>query len=279
MHLLAKVLRDTGLRSEHKGRRTAPTVPIRGGADHRSGSKENHDLLERLVGDWGPDTVPSFADAVFLQCEVVVVILTNLDEAFQMFDSQNARGRALYPTDLLKAFHLREIGGGLRDAGTKREVVELWEDIPAAHVNALFAEYLFKIRLWSAGDQSRRKDSRPATSACSRAYANAMTETMRTTGRAPFVYAKNYTDDFRLENATLVRFRMLGPVEYPHQIDHPVLNGETFFRMVSHYYRTGCPARAARLQRRQTAEGASSRCWAPGARHGRSRSTSRSTWR
>jgi hypothetical protein len=55
----------------------------------------------------------------------------------------------------------------------------------------------------------------------------------------PFVYAKNFTDDYRSENSTLVRFRMLEPIEYPFQIDQPVLNGETFFRMVWHYYRLG----------------------------------------
>jgi len=36
------------------------------------------------------------------KCEVVILTLHNPEEAFQMFDSQNTRGRALYPTDLLK---------------------------------------------------------------------------------------------------------------------------------------------------------------------------------
>ena len=40
-----------------------------------------------------------------------MLTLKNPDEAFQMFDSQNTRGRALYPTDLLKAFHIRERSG------------------------------------------------------------------------------------------------------------------------------------------------------------------------
>ena len=90
---------------------------------------ENAEYLTRLVGSWDPDGVRTFADVVFVQCEVVVVTLTDLDEAFQMFDSQNARGRAPYPTDLLKAFHLREIGGTSHDFVTTRQVVELWEDI------------------------------------------------------------------------------------------------------------------------------------------------------
>lgn len=35
----------------------------------------------------------------------------DISEAFQFFDSQNARGKALYPHDLLKAYHLREMAG------------------------------------------------------------------------------------------------------------------------------------------------------------------------
>ena len=40
--------------------------------------------------------------------EVVVISVNKISEAFQLFDSQNTRGRALYPHDLLKAYHLRE---------------------------------------------------------------------------------------------------------------------------------------------------------------------------
>lgn len=238
LHLLAKVIGATGFDQSTRDVARLRLSPF--GAEQTSiRAKENRDFLARLVGDWEPDTVRSFADAVFLQCEVVVVILTNLDEAFQMFDSQNARGRALYPTDLLKAFHLREIGGGLRDTRTRREVVELWEDIPAAHVNALFTEYLFKIRRWSAGRPVSKEGFATSDIGMFKGIRERGDGNEENHWARAFVYAKNYTDDFRLENATLVRFRMLGPVEYPHQIDHPVLNGETFFRMVSHYYQLG----------------------------------------
>lgn len=41
--------------------------------------------------------------------EVVVITVEKQEEAFQLFDSQNSRGKALYPHDLLKAYHLREM--------------------------------------------------------------------------------------------------------------------------------------------------------------------------
>ena len=50
-----------------------------------------------------------FNDALKNILEVVVIAVYKIGEAFQLFDSQNTRGRALYPHDLLKAYHLREI--------------------------------------------------------------------------------------------------------------------------------------------------------------------------
>ena len=50
-----------------------------------------------------------FVNAMKNILEVVVIIVEKIKEAFQLFDSQNTRGRALYPHDLLKAYHLRDI--------------------------------------------------------------------------------------------------------------------------------------------------------------------------
>lgn len=48
-------------------------------------------------------------DFLLTKCEFVVVRLNSISEAFQFFDSQNARGKDLAAHDLLKAYHLREI--------------------------------------------------------------------------------------------------------------------------------------------------------------------------
>ncbi|RKW99274.1 hypothetical protein D9C01_13160 [Corynebacterium diphtheriae] len=45
-------------------------------------------------------------------CTLVRLVVNDLDAAFQMFDSQNTRGRALLPTDLLKAYHLPRLWRG-----------------------------------------------------------------------------------------------------------------------------------------------------------------------
>lgn len=50
-----------------------------------------------------------FLDAFEDILEVVVIQVEKVSEAFQLFDSQNTRGKALDPHDLLKAYHLQEM--------------------------------------------------------------------------------------------------------------------------------------------------------------------------
>jgi hypothetical protein len=61
------------------------------------------------------------------RCELIVVVTSDVSEAFQFFDSQNARGKALYPHDLLKAYHLREMIG-IEENEVER-IVKGWEQI------------------------------------------------------------------------------------------------------------------------------------------------------
>lgn len=77
---------------------------------------------------------------------VVVVNVKNKTEAFQLFDSQNTRGRALDPHDLLKAYHLREMRDYPYDM---RYAVKKWESIDPKQIKTLFADYLYRIYMWS----------------------------------------------------------------------------------------------------------------------------------
>ena len=88
-------------------------VGAKGEADDKMDHDRNIKQLRKYIED---------------QCELIVVITDDLSEAFQFFDSQNARGKALYPHDLLKAYHLREMAG-MDDAKTEK-IVEEWEKIP-----------------------------------------------------------------------------------------------------------------------------------------------------
>ena len=80
--------------------------------------------------------------------EVVIIYVDKESEAFQLFDSQNTRGRALDPHDLLKAYHLREMRGSTYDM---EYAVNKWEEKNVAQIRELFRDYLFPVWNWSRG--------------------------------------------------------------------------------------------------------------------------------
>lgn len=86
-----------------------------------------------------------FNDAQKTILEVVVIAVDKIGEAFQLFDSQNTRGRALYPHDLLKAYHLREI----HDKYEMQNAVVKWESKDPKAIRDLFDLYLFPIWNWA----------------------------------------------------------------------------------------------------------------------------------
>lgn len=215
------------------------SLPQRGHAVSVPNLQGNLEHFCTVLGSQSQERCDDLLDFILDRCQVVMMELTELDAAFQMFDSQNTRGRSLYPTDLLKAFHIREMGSASVSSQLRSNMVQLWELIPPESVSALFSDYLFKIRQWSNGH------SVPSTGFATRDVS--MFKGIREGDPAnalhrwslPYLYAKNFTDDFRAENDTLIRFGALRPLSYPFQIDQPVINGETFFEFVAHYYRLG----------------------------------------
>nr|WP_311472027.1 DUF262 domain-containing protein [uncultured Porphyromonas sp.] len=97
-------------------------------------------------------TKEAFNKALGDTLEVVVLTVNELSEAFQLFDSQNTRGRELYPHDLLKAYHPREI----HDKYDMQRAVLKWESKEPKAIRGLFDDYLFPLWNWS----KRRKSGR-----------------------------------------------------------------------------------------------------------------------
>jgi len=135
--------------------------------------------------------------------EAVIIIVDKLPEAFQMFDSQNSRGKALDPHDLLKAYHLREMQG---DPHGMRHVVTDWEAHDMKAIHELFSKYLYPILCWS-----RRQKCRQFSAAEIDEYKGISLET-------------GYTYARRAGNAMPF-----------FQLTEPFIAGEDFFRMVEHY--------------------------------------------
>jgi len=102
------------------------TVGQFGLSDSARALSVNAAQARELLASWTADEREAFAQFVFDGCEVVVLSLPRIDEAFQMFDAQNTRGRPLDPTDLLKAFHLREMESDAVPRETTLRMVALW---------------------------------------------------------------------------------------------------------------------------------------------------------
>lgn len=147
-------------------------------------------------------TKEAFNSALGKTLEVVVLTVNELSEAFQLFDSQNTRGRELDPHDLLKAYHLREI----HDEDDMKCAVLKWESKEPKAIRELFDSYLFPLWNWS-----KRRKSGSFTAAEIDLY-KGIEET------SDYTYAK------RASKAK------------PYfQIVEPIISGRDFFDMVEHY--------------------------------------------
>jgi hypothetical protein len=166
-------------------------------------------------------------DYIKNNCELIVVITEDISEAFQFFDSQNARGKKLYPHDLLKAYHLREMRD--LDVAETEMVVKGWENLDQKELSALFSDYLYRVKEWTKGNKAweltehnidkfkgiTRKDNFPYAQFYKGALAYADTINHST---MPFVSG----------------IRNLKPF----QLDTPIVAGKPFFDYAKHYFET-----------------------------------------
>jgi len=114
---------------------------------------ENFRILKKRIKNI-TDENEKKALLVFIQkkCELIVVITDDVSEAFQFFDSQNTRGKKLYPHDLLKAYHLREMNN--IDATETEKTVKVWEDLNQEALSSLFNDYLYRVKEWTKGNKA-----------------------------------------------------------------------------------------------------------------------------
>ena len=160
------------------------------------------------------------------QCELVFFELNDISEAFQFFDSQNARGRDLEPHDLLKAFHLREFTD--EDEYLKADVVSHWENSDSETLARLFANYLFRIRNWSRGE-SARYFGKEHTHLFKGVNINRI-------DRYPYVeqlrMAHHFVDEYNQHYQRRIDGNSL---PFPFHLDQIIINGRRFFEMIGHY--------------------------------------------
>ena len=183
---------------------------------------KNYQLIKRSIQHFDDLTIFNFIQ----KFQVVVFYINDITEAFQFFDSQNSRGKDLYPHDLLKAFHLREFDKN--ELQMQIRVVDHWEKYASKKLSILFSEYLFRIKGWSSNQHAR-------------------------------YFGKEHVDMFKgisidkIENYPYVQVLQIShsvvdnynynferkidrqKMEFPFQLDHIMINGRRFFEYVDHY--------------------------------------------
>lgn len=120
---------------------------------------ENYQVIKNFFAQTG-ELKERFFHAMDNLLEVVLIRVREESEAFQLFDSQNTRGRALDPHDLLKAHHLRAmVNDGATERQMRRRVVG-WESVNPGLIGKLFNSYLFRIYNWSRRERTHWFSSR-----------------------------------------------------------------------------------------------------------------------
>ena len=131
-----------------------------------SAIRDNAGYISEWLADKRDDWKLRFVNYLQTQCKVAEIVVDDLSEAFQMFDTQNGRGKSLELYNLLKAYHIRALEQNTQDEKIRCD--REWEDAtqydatPAVEndpnvdiLKQLFSEQLFKSRLWCRGDICR----------------------------------------------------------------------------------------------------------------------------
>ncbi len=158
-------------------------------------------------------------------CELIVVITDNVSEAFQFFDSQNARGKALYPHDLLKAYHLREMTD--IDEAKTEQIVKEWEKVKQHELASFFGDYLYRLKEWINGNWAYKLNEQNIYKF----------KGINKTARTP--YAQFYKSAYSYAafiNSSAMPFVSGTREVNAFQLNSPIIAGKPFFDYTKHYY-------------------------------------------
>lgn len=188
--------------------------------------KKNSQIIADYFSSKIKDTEQESFRNYILSCEMVEICLTDIDEAFQFFDSQNARGKSLEPYDLLKAYHLREFKA---DKSTILQSVHNWEQAvdeqQSVNLNTVISKTLFRLRRWDKfkdAEVFKNEDIvtfKGVNQECSYPYVRQVLA-----GNAMY---RNY-----LSNPFMFNMNFAQPTFQANQV---IINGQSFFDYIEHY--------------------------------------------
>jgi len=182
-------------------------------SESKENIRYNYDFIKDYFNLIPRDRRIKFKNFLLNNCSFVVISLNLISEAFQLFDSQNTRGKTLDPIDLLKAFHLREMSENSQN--DMKYCVQRWEkSIDDKILNDVIGKYLYRLRNWKRNEWV-------------------------------YFFTKDEIDEFK--GLSIIRSIQEGKI-YPYvqiafqnsqstnfQITETLVNGKRFFDYVAHY--------------------------------------------
>lgn len=181
-------------------------------------ASENYNEWENLTQLVGENEAKDICNFLLENCSVSVITMPQkrLSEAFQLFDSQNNRGKSLEPHDLLKAYHLR------KEDSEDEKIVEKWEQFVEdkdLSLKELFDKHLFRMRRWSRGE----------TGLTNKRYGSYLR------------FTEDFIDDFKGVdlNQNFPYLELYRHIEnLPMSITMPIIDGSKFFEYIESAHET-----------------------------------------
>ena len=181
-------------------------------------ASENYNEWENLTQLVGENQAKDICNFLLENCSVSVITMPQerLSEAFQLFDSQNNRGKSLEPHDLLKAYHLR------KQDSEDEKIVEKWEQFVEdkdLSLKELFDKHLFRMRRWSRGE----------TGLTNKRYGSYLR------------FTEDFIDDFKGVdlNQNFPYLELYRHIEkFPLSITMPIIDGSKFFEYIESAHET-----------------------------------------
>lgn len=182
----------------------------------------NYDVISRKVKEMSDEYISYLLD----KCTIVRIVTHSEQEAFQFFDSQNSRGKALSPHDLLKSYHLREMND--ESETDKFNIINKWESTNQKELAILFEEHLYPLVRWYKNKDGLHYSSKNIGTFKGIKKDNKYNYSIY--NRAANLYIERFNTEGMYELASCSQLNQF-------QLMQPLIAGKRFFQYTLYYYK------------------------------------------
>jgi hypothetical protein len=192
----------------------------------QSAIRNNYEIISRKINEIDDAVIDKYITYLLDKCTLVKIVTESEQEAFQFFDSQNARGKALEPHDLLKSYHLRE----MRDEpeASKIEIINAWEATKQKELADFFKNHLYPLVRWYKCQSGLNYSSKEIRTF--KGIKKDNTYNYSIYNRAAHLYIERFNSEGMYELASRSPLNQF-------QLTQPVIAGKRFFQYTLHYFR------------------------------------------